>query len=282
TNFSPASRHAVEYARTFFGDTATDFHLLYPHPDAPDGIQPPRYVADTTRVSYVAKLHEAVGILRDETITDWHTFRSSDKPGQSFDVVEESVEDESYDIVVIGPNEDGTDIVFGNSAIALIRKLKANVLVVPGEAPVRPIHQIVLAIDFANLTNFSLLDSVKQLVLLKGSTLTLLTIDTPGKKVIHVEQEAKIRQYLRPIEPTIARIQATVAKQGIDEFLAGHTVDLLVTIPRYKGQPNPTGTNSHVRAMAFSPAVPLLTIYDDARIEYPEHIEDLSNLDFAM
>ncbi|MBO0947157.1 universal stress protein [Fibrella forsythiae] len=282
TNFSPASRHAVAFARAFFGDVATDFHLLYPHPDTPDGIHEPRYDADTTRVSYMSRLHEAVGTLRDETITDWHTFRSSDKPGQPYDIVEESVDAEAYDIVVIGPSDEGTDIVFGNSAIALIRKLKANVLVVPDAAPIRPIHQIVLAIDFANLTDYQLLDTVKELVLRKGATLTLLTIDTPDKKVIHVEQEALIRHHLRPIDPTIAHIQASNAKQGIDDFLAGHTVDLLVTIPRYKGRPNPSATNSHVRAKAFSPAVPLLTIYDDARTEAPEHIEDLSNLDFAL
>ena len=282
TNFSSASRNALQFARSFFGDTVTDFHLLYPHSAAPDGIRPPGYVAETTRLAYANRLHEVVNGLRTEALTDWHTFRSSGKAGQPYDIVEQSVGAEVYDFVVIGPSEDETDVVFGNSAIALIRQLKANVLVIPANAQAKPVQQIVLAIDFASLTNYKLLDPVKELVLQKGALLTLLTIDTPDKKIIHVEQEALIRQYLHPIDPTIAHIQAPTPKAGIDDFLAGHSVDLLVTIPKYQSRPRPSTSNSHIRAQAYSPAVPLLTIFNDNSNEHAEQIEDLSNLDFAL
>ncbi|MEZ0484171.1 universal stress protein [Fibrella aquatica] len=282
TNFSSASRNALQFARSFFNDCDTDFHLLYPHPDEQSGVHAPEYVAETTRITFSSQLNELVTGLREESVTDWHTFRSSTKSGLSYDVVRESVEAENYDFVIIGPSEAETDLVFGNGAIGLIRQLKANVLVVPDSLPIRPILQIVLALDFANLNTYELLNPVKELVMRKGATLTLLSIDTPGKKIILPEHEAQIRQYLHPIEPNVARLQAQNAKKGIDSYLASQPVDLLVIVPRFHTRTDSPTTTTTARSGIFTPPVPLLTIYDSTRHDEPLLIEDLSNLDFAL
>ncbi|MBO0930303.1 universal stress protein [Fibrella aquatilis] len=282
TDFSVASRHALQFARSFFSDTAADFHLLYPHLADPDGIEVPDFVAEMTHLTYAAGPADTAAGLPGQPSADWHTFRSSNKLGQPMAMVEQSVAQEVYDLVVVGPHETSSDDLFGNSAITLIRLLKANVLVVPANIPVKAVEQVVLAVDFARLTNLHLLDPVKELVLLKGAVLTLLSIATPDKKVVNVTQETQIRQYLSPIDPTVAHIQAPSAKQGIDAYLESHPVDLLVTMPKYNGHPVHSSGNSHVRARAFSPHVLLLTIYDGQSGALPHHIEDLSNLDFAL
>lgn len=280
TDFSASSRNAFQFARSFFSDASADFHLLYPH--LADGIEPPDFVAQMTQLAHETPQAPAATGLPSQDRTDWHTFRSSSKLGKPFDTVQQSIDAEHYDLVVIGPDEAVTDDLFGNSAIALIRLLKANVLVVPADARPKTVQQIVLAIDFAELTNHRLLDPLKELVLLKGATLTLLNIGIPGKKTISVAQETLLRAYLLPIDPTIASLSAVSAKQGIDAYLGEHTVDLLVTMPTYKGPLQPTSAHSHVRAHAFTPPVPLLTLYAHNDTSMLQHIEDLSNLDFAL
>ncbi|GAB4006277.1 hypothetical protein GCM10028808_07920 [Spirosoma migulaei] len=282
TDFSEASHKALEFARSFFSDTVVDFHLLCVYPVEADGFYSPRHVAETVHTAFISQLRDMVTELRKQPAIDWHTFRSSAMPGKLIDVVRQNLDAEAYDLLVIGAKKDGTNELFGNSATTLIRQLNANILVVPFDAVSKPIRRIVLAIDFANLKSCKLLCPVKELASLKGATLTLLTIDTPGKKAIRLEREISIRQFLAPLEPTVARLQSSDARKGIDDYLAGHSVDLLVTIPKHKGLNDILTGKSITRSLAYMPPVPMLTLYDDGSSDQPRLIEDLSNLDYAL
>lgn len=279
TDFSEASHNALAFARSFFSDSVVNFHLL-----CANSLEPPidsANVAQTTRMNYASQLHHIMTELYREATNDWHTYRASSRPGKPLDVVEQAIREEAYDLVVIGPQPDETNDLFGNSAIDLIRQLKANVLVVPGDSEPRLIRQIVLAADFANLKNSKLLEPVKELVTLKGATLTLLTIDTPNKAVITVEREAHIRQFLLPIVPNIARLRSPTAKQGIDAFLTDNLVDLLVTIPAGNTRAETRTSNRDTRSKSFAPAVPLLTLYDDGTNDRPKPVDDSINVVYA-
>lgn len=282
TDLSEASHNALQFARSFFSDTLADFHLLCVHPVEPGSLHNPLLVIDATRSAYADQLDGVVTRLRREATNDWHTFRSTACRGQLIEVVQRSLEAEAYEFVVIGPNPDDANGSFGNGAIALIRQLKANVLVVPVDAHPGLVRQVVLAADFAHLDNAKLLGPVKDLVTLKGAALILLTIDTPGKDIIYVEQEAHIRQFLAPVAPTIARLQAGSAKQGIDAYLAGHPVDLLVTIPRRSGGTDALAENTTTHAQPFSPPVLLLTLYDDGSTDHPQSIVERLAMDHAQ
>ncbi|MCY7360041.1 MAG: universal stress protein [Rudanella sp.] len=271
TDFSEASHNALAFARSFFSDSVVNFHLL-----CANSLEPaisPANVAQTTRMNYASQLQHIITELHREATNDWHTYRSSSRPGKPLNVVEQAITEEAYDFVVIGPQPNETNELFGNSAIDLIRQLKANVLVVPGNSEPRLIRRIVLAADFANLKNSKLLEPVKDLVSLKGATLTLLTIDTPNKAVINVEQEAHIRQFLLPIIPNVARLQSPTAKQGIDAFLTANLVDLLVTIPAGNARTELSTSSRNTRSKSFAPAVPLLTLYDDDTNDRPKPVD---------
>ena len=282
TDFSEASKHALDFARSFFGDTVADFHLLCVYPLEPDGFRSPMHGTKTAHAAYAEPLNDMVMELRRQVTTDWHTFRSSACPGPVLEVVEKSLDMETYDFVIVGAKKDGTNELFGNSAIGLTRQLKANVLVVPVDALAKQIRGVALAADFANLKNSKLLGPIKELVILKSATLTLLTIDTPTKKTIQAEQEIHIRKFLKPIEPTIARLKAPAVRQGIDKYLASHPFDLLVMIPQYRKWVDASFINAETQARAYTPAVPLITLYDDNSSDRPLLIEDLSNADQAL
>lgn len=282
TDFSDASRHALQFARSLFSDTVADFHLMCVYPVEADAFYSRNHVTQAAHTAFADQLHEVVAQLRHEAPTGWHTFRSSAHPGTLLEVATQAIGAETYDWVVIGAKKDGTNPLFGNSATALIRQLRANILVVPVDAPIRPVWQVVLAADFARLKNCKLLEPLKELVALKGANLTLLTVKTPGKPIVYANQEARIRQFLAPIEPGVTQVQAPDARQGIDTYLNGHPVDLLVTIPKHKSWSDVLANNSVTRSLAYRPPVPLMVLYDDGRSDEPRLIDDLSNLDYAL
>jgi len=282
TDFSEASRNALAYCRSFFSDTVADFHLICAYPVEADHFYTQKHVAQTARTAFADQLHDIVTELRLQSDADWHTFRSSARAGTLLDVVNQAVDTEPYDYVVIGAKKDGTNELFGNSATALVRQVKANVLIVPVDAGSESVRRVVIATDFDQLKNCKLLCPIKDLITLKGATLVLLTIDTPGRKIIHLEQEIHIRQFLDPVKPELARLQAPTAKQGIDAYLDGHPVDLLVTIPQHKGWTDVLTGNSLTRSLVYAPPVPLLALYDDGRTDHPKRVDDPSNIDYAL
>jgi nucleotide-binding universal stress UspA family protein len=278
TDFSEASRNALSFTRSFFADTLADFHLVNIYPVQTDDSNGLKHNAESARSAGAGQLQTIVTQLHQQATNDWHTFHFSALSGKPIEVIEQLVTKGEYDLVVIGPQQNDTDGMFGNSAIGLVHELKANVLVVPTDAVARPIYQVVLAIDFASLKNSKLLGPLKEFVTLKGALLTLLSIDTPNKKAIHPEQELHIRQFLNPIKPAIAHVQAPTAKEGIDAYLAEHPVDLLVTIPRYKAKHSAVPG----QMQPYTPLVPLLTLYDDDSNDLPKLIDNLSNVDFTL
>lgn len=283
TDFSEASRNALAYARSFFSDTLVDFHLLSIYPAETDGFYGLKHNDKTARITCIDQLNTIVAELSQQAANDWHTFRSSALPGHPLEVVEKAIEADVYDLVVIGPHTTGTNELFGNSAIALVHRLKANVLVVPTGAQATLVYQIVLAADFANLKNAKILGPLKDIVTLKEALLTLLTIDSPDKTAIHPQQEAHIRTFLHPIKPTIVRLEASSPKAGIDAYLAEHPVDLLVTIPRFNEMSSAFPDSSIIRTQAYTPPVPLLTLYDDGSNDLPhELLDELANVDYTL
>ncbi len=278
TDFSEASRHALDYARSFFSDTVADFHLLCVYPPESAAAYSPIHSHEASRTAYTDQLNDILTQLRQEATTDWHTYRSSACPGNWLDVVEQSLLLEPYDFVVMGSQKDGTSVLFGHSAVALTRQLKANVIVVPVDALAGAVRRVVLATDFARLKNAKLLGPLKDVVTLKGADLTLLTIDVPDKNAIQAEQELHIREFLAPVEPIVSHLKATTASEGIDLYLAKSQVNLLAMIPAVKDDTSVLSWNSPT----YTPPVPVLIIYDDDHDDQPQRVGDRSNAAHAQ
>jgi nucleotide-binding universal stress UspA family protein len=272
TDFSEASRHALDYARSFFSDTVADFHLMCVTPSESTAAYNPIYCHETSRTAYADQLNDMLTQLRREATTDWHTYRSSVCPGAWLDVVGKSLDMEPYDFVVMGSQKDGTITLFDHSAVALTRQLKANVIVVPVNSPTGETRRVVLATDFARLKNAKLLSPLKELVTLKGADLTLLSVDVPNKNAIRVEKELHIRKFLAPIEPIVSHLRGTTASEGIDTYLTRNQVDLLVMIPAEK----PDTSAQSWESRTYTPPVPVLTLYDNGHNDQPHRLSETS------
>ncbi len=143
TDFSEASRHALDYARSFFSDTVADFHLLCVYPPESTAAYSPIYSHGASHTAYTDQLNDILIQLRREATTNWHTYRSAVCPGTWLDIIGKSLDMEPYDVVVMGAQKDGTSTLFGRSATALTRQLNANVMVVPVDALTLSAHDAI-------------------------------------------------------------------------------------------------------------------------------------------
>lgn len=277
TDLSEASRHALRFARSFFSDTVADFHLLCVHPPALYGSPGFVYTTKPSTTACADQLRAILSELHREATTNWHTFRSSDCPGDWLEVVRKSLEMERYDFVIFGANEDGTPELFGDSTTAWARHLNANVLVVPVHAPVRPVRRVVLATDFARLKNCKLLSPVKEIVLFKGAMLTLLSIDTPDREKVPIDKEIHIRTFLAPVDPTVGHVKAANTLLGLNAYIDRHSVDLLVVLPNGKAPVGSPADSPEIQRETYRLPVPLLTLFDDGSNDLPQRINALAN-----
>lgn len=282
TDLSEASQHALSFARSFFSDTVVDFHLLCVHPPtlyrSPDFV----YTTKTSTTACADQLRAILAELHQDATTNWHTFRSSDCPGDWLNVVRKSLEVEVYDYVLIGTNADGNHALSGNSTTALARQLNANVLIVPLHAPIGPVRRVVLATDFARLKNAKLLSPVKEIVLFKGAALTLLCIDTPVRQPIPIDKEIHIRTFLAPVDPGVTHIKAATTLLGFDAYINRHSVDLLVVLPNDNARTGSLADNAEAQSETYPFSVPLLIIYDDGSNDLPQRENALAATSLAF
>ncbi|GAB4049780.1 universal stress protein [Spirosoma litoris] len=266
TDFSAASRHAIAYTQALFGDTAVDFCLLHVCP-----LEPEMEFAGATLLAERWQTAEAsLNRLQQELAQApepiYHTYRTLLRMGEPTGVVNQLLVKETtkFDLVVLGATGSGWSELAGSVATAMVREAKTNVLVVPDDAPIRPVDRLVLATDYQSIIDVQSLRFLSELANRKAASLTLLTIENPlGTKAPASELS---RQYvLRALESVLTdtyTIHDDNVLHGIDAYIKTHTVDLLVMLPHHKSFFDVLLHKSVSRSVAFHPSVPLLSLYD--------------------
>lgn len=273
TDFSEASKKSILFAQALFNDVAAEFQLLH------------TYIVNTDdsygAADYFQEMEEQVGqqlnsLLSEVTVQpvpDHHKYTTRSYPSTPVGTVEWILSQEHFDYVVLGATGEGQSSLFGSVATGIIRKARANVLVVPENAPIKSLQQVVLATDFRSINHLHSLQPLKDLLMLKRANLTLLTIQTQENPDMPVnEQSLELTNFFDTVNTGTYLIRNDEVEKGIDEYLSNHSVDLLVTVPHHRSLIDILTGRSTTRKLAYKPRVPLLTIYDPEGL--PIEIDD--------
>jgi len=265
TDFSAASRHAIAFAQALFADTAVDFCLLNTYLVEPELDYSSVMLLEERREAIEAGMHKFKLSITQQPVPAYHTYTTKVMLGDPTGVVNQLLSEEYFDLIVLGASGSGNSQLFGSVATGLTRQVNTNVLVVPTTAPIRPLEHAVLATDYTSVNNAESFTILNDLLSRKAAQLTLLTIENAS----HPEDKASEpnRQYVLRAFENIPSDSYTIhdadVLHGIQEYLAVHTVDLLVMLPHHKSFMDVIFNRSVSRAVAYRPPVPLLTLYDD-------------------
>ncbi|MFD2519809.1 universal stress protein [Emticicia soli] len=275
TDFSPASDKAIRYAINLFGDTPCEFTLMHAYDTFPVGGSPEIGYAlidemfNRSRKDLAAQIEE----LKQLDTKHIHVFRTelvSASVGSAIQILNQK---HDYDFVVVGATGRGNDILFGSTATDVVRNVSANSLVVPTSITTTPIRNIVMAVDYQSVCSFSEFDGLKELLLEKEATLTLLTVLKDGQLPTELDGSMKFQyhDYFKGVHIIDYQLRGDSVEEGIFEYLSLHTADMLVMLTRHHTFFDVIFNRSLTRKFAFNPTLPLLSIYDEATIVVPDN-----------
>ncbi|MBO0951799.1 universal stress protein [Fibrella forsythiae] len=264
TDFSAASRHALAYTQALFDDTAADFCLVNAFQLQPELSYGGAVLMAEERETAEQALHNVRLLMTQQPVPAYHTYRTIAVLGGPETAVQELLAQEPFDLVVVGATGSGFSEVFGTVATGLIRTAKANVLVIPASAAIRPLKKLVLATDFRSINDSRCFTLLKDLASRKSAQLTLLTIENPAQPGSHPSSLSidYVAQAFDTIQTDTYTIHDESVLNGINAYLDNHAVDLLVLLPHHKSFFDVLRNKSITRTIAYHPRVPLLSLYD--------------------
>jgi nucleotide-binding universal stress UspA family protein len=264
TDFSKASEKAIHYALALFNDTACEFTLLNTYGT---NAQPEIaiYVLEDLKMNAENLMTKFLNEIKKLDNEYYHTFKTEFMPISTASAIEILNQTHHYDLVVIGASGVGRNLFFGSVATDVIRNVPANTLVIPVNAEISTLRNVVLAVDYEQISEFNVFENLKDLLTRKNAKLTFLTILKENETSEKIDGLVKFEyhNFFENIKTDDYFIKNEDVEKGIKEFLELHRVDLLVMVSRHHSFLDVIFNRSATRKFAFHPSVPLLSIYDE-------------------
>ncbi len=274
TDFSKASERAIHYALAMFNDTACEFTLLNTYTT---NTQPEiaMYVLDDLKINAENLMDNFLQGLKQFDNESFHTFKTEYMPVSAASAIEILNQTHQYDLVVLGASGAGNNLFFGSVATDVVRNVTTNTLIIPTNAAITPLKNVVMAVDYNQVSDLKVFDNLKDLLARKDAQLTLLTVLKDNQSADELDGLAKYEyhNYFNEIKVNDYYIKNSDVEKGIKEFLDIHRADLLVMVSRHHSFLDVIFNRSVTRKFAYHPSVPLLSIYDEVAAPFINEAE---------
>lgn len=147
TDFSEVSKNAGFYAVDFLKNTGANFHLLNIREfnfqkSASD-------TWNTQLVSTLEKLQQSVQKLEAYTANEEHHFHTRLSSDNLIKAVRIALIEKKIDLIFIGAvsHSEHSHPILGDHAYDVVRKIKCNIMVIPGDCSYRPTEKVVFPLD---------------------------------------------------------------------------------------------------------------------------------------
>ncbi|MCU0324200.1 MAG: universal stress protein [Spirosomaceae bacterium] len=274
TDFSKASEKAIHYALNLFNDTQCEFTLMHAYDTIPAG--PPEssfaLIEDAYKTSK-ALLDKQLANIKKFDDEEYHTFKTELMPTSPSSAIQILNQRNNYDLVVVGASGRGDNIFFGSTATDVVRNAGLNSLVIPVNAKIESIKNIVFAVDYQPVSSFEIFEDLKDLTHRKDATITLLNILKDGQTPTDINGLMKFEyhDYFNDVKTNDYYVHEKNVEEGIADYLKYHNVDLLVMVSRHHSFFDVIFNRSVTRKFALHPTIPLLSIYDEVETFVPEN-----------
>ncbi|MFY7912227.1 MAG: universal stress protein [Emticicia sp.] len=274
TDFSKASERAIHYALALFNDTACEFTLLNTYTTTTEP-EIAMYVLDGLKVNAEYLMAKFLNELKKFDNEKFHTFKTEYMPVSAASAIEILNQTHNYDLVVLGASGSGNNLLFGSVATDVVRNVSANTLVVPTNSVIAPLKNVVMAVDYNQVSDLKVFDNLKDLLARKDAQLTLLTVLKDHQSADELDGLAKYKyhNYFNDIKVNDYYIKNSDVEKGIKEFLDIHRADMLVMVSRHHSFLDVIFNRSVTRKFAYHPSVPLLSIYDEVAAPFINEAE---------
>ena len=268
TDFSKASENALNYAVEIAKRTQATlvlFHVFQiPVVPAETPITLPYDEIEKDATDSLKKLRESIILKNGNKINVQYEC----KLGFIAEEIKLISEKNQVDLIIMGMEGAGflTEKIIGSVTTSLINKAKCPVMIIGNEVKFKSIKKIVLASDYNEIKNKSVLKPLKELANLFKSHVYVLNVVKPELSPISSTAKAaegiKLSHLLEDVEHSFHYSENENVIDGINNFVALKQIDILVMIPRVHTALHNLFIEPQTKQMAFHTQIPLLTIHE--------------------
>lgn len=189
------------------------------------------------------------------------------KYGFPIDEINEFAIEKKADLIVMGMQGAGylSEKIIGSITTSLIRKSQCPVLVINKGVKFTPIKKIVLASDFDEISNKTILKPLKEFVQLFKSQVYVLNV-VPELETVPVIGKAaegiKLEHALEDVKHSFHFLENEDVADGINDFISEENMDMVVMIPRQHSFLKSIFNEPDTKQIAFHTKVPLLALHE--------------------
>lgn len=266
TDFSSPANNAVQFAAALANEAKADLSVL-------NSFHVPVVVGgDMPLTISMDDLQKDANNILDEMKSKIHTqypgmnIHIHATAGFAVEEIRNYAGNHNADLIVMGITGTGTkmgEILIGSTSVSVINSSPKPIMVVPIEAKFRKIKKIALAEDFKEELSENNLKTLSDLVNMFNAELKVINIVKP-EGVLDNTQTAKgikIENQLKGFKHSIHIQEDSNIENGIENFINGNEIDLLVMIRRKHPFFERMFSSSNTRKMAFHTHIPLLVLH---------------------
>ena len=260
-DFTPASRNASEYAVALANLLGTEVQLLhvYTEPMPVGNVPEPALLATAAQEENAGRVDAEVDRLKN---LYGITVSGGLATGFRSDAINDSVNETGADLLVMGMKAAHKSNLFGSTTLKMIRKSQKPVLIIPEKATFRPLKNIVLAIDFAEMVSSAGFEALFTLAKSFESSVRVLHVEEKGAdmKAAEAAEKMQIGRVLSRLTYYYDRVECDDVDQGILDFVNNHPTDLLVMIAHQHSLFARLFNPVHTKVISFEIRIPLLVL----------------------
>lgn len=266
TDFSETSVNAAHYAAALAGRLQADIQLLHVLP-LPLTIAEVPIPLDSIEIS-LEEADKSLHVIKEALEKqEQHTINITCKATtNSFqEEMEEANRQTGTFAVVMGTSGAGNAEAFflGSFSLTAAKYLSLPLIVVPPGYHFKAIEKIGLACDMRNVSDTLPFDSIRSMIKQFGTRLEVLYVSKSDEKMYpQVLSETRfVQNTLAGLRPEFRITTNSDIKEGLEDFVRQHAIDLLLLIPKERGFTESIFHKSMTKKMALHAEVPVMILH---------------------
>tara|TARA_R110000765_G_scaffold103334_2_gene192631 strand:- start:17668 stop:18510 length:843 start_codon:yes stop_codon:yes gene_type:complete len=272
TDFSENAWNALLYGISFFKKTHCTFHIVHVNSINTNTsgetamFLSPEVLEESLLVESNEKLQKLMSKIEHLPLNVKHEFKSLALYGFLTDHIKSQVKEKKIDLIIMGTKGSTglKSVSIGSNTGDIITKVPCTVLAVPEHAVYSRIKEIGFPSDFQLKYDHKILETLKDILLLKKSALRLLYVSLKNEKLSPIQENNKriLMEHYKDIECSFHFVTGKKIDDSIQCFTESRNLDMLVMVAKNLNFLERILFRPTVEKISYHTKVPFLVIHE--------------------
>lgn len=272
TDFSENSWNALMYGISFFKKVHCTFHIVHVNSITTNAAEEsvmyssPDILEQTILKESDEKLAQLMDKINHLPLNPKHEFHTNSYYGFLTDHLKKEVKKNKIDLIVMGTKGASglKSVAMGSNTGNVITKVPCTVLTVPEEATYKTPKEIGFPSDFQSKYETTVINAIKQLLLLNKSSLRFLYVALKGEELSDsqtINKDNLLTQF-KELAPTFHKVTGKKIDDAIQCFMESRDLDLLVMVAKNLNFLERILFRPTVEKISYHTQIPFLVIHE--------------------